>query len=160
MSRSTPVHVHVHLVMTGTFPLRVADLLFTDGELLVPEYEFLTPFALARGKVETVSRTASKIHQKEGVSGLLDAAERTHRLPYDEVQGVRIYDGGRFARPKVAIDVGGGPPYAYRVHSPVDLPALTAALASLGDRRGFDVQSSGGAGFHPLSSVRRFLADR
>lgn len=160
MSRSPPVHVHVHLVMTGTFPLRVADLVFTDEELLVPEYEFLTPFALARGTVETVSRTASGFYEEEGVSGLLDAAERTHRLPYDEVQGVRIYDGGRFARPKVAVDTGDGPAFAYRVHTPVDLPALTAALASLGDRRGFAVRSIDGVGLHPLSSVRRFLADR
>jgi len=160
VSREPTVHVHVHLVMAGTFPLRVADLLCTDDELLVPEYEFLTPFALARGKVETVSRTAAEIYEDGGVRGLLDAAEQTHRLTYDEVRTVRVYDGGRFGRPKVAVDAGDGPPYAYRIHAPVDLPALTTALDSLGDRRGFAVESVGGAGFHPLASLRRFLADR
>ena len=160
MSPSPTVHVHVHLVMAGAFPLRVADLLFTDDELVVPEYEYLTPFALARGKVETVSRTARTLYDERGLEGLVDAAERTHRLPYDEVRSVRVFDGGRFARPKIAIDAGAGPPYAYRVHASVDRPALSAALESLGERRGFAVESVSEIGFHPTTSLRRFLADR
>ncbi len=160
MSHQSTVQVHVHLVMTGTFPLRVADLLFTDDCLLIPEYEYLTPFALARGKVATVSRTAMVHYEERDVQGLLDAAERTRRLSYDDVETVRVYHGGRFARPKVAVFVAAGPPYAYRIHAPVDLPALTSALESLGERRGFAVESAAGTGFHPVASVRRFLADR
>ena len=155
------VHVHVHLVMAGTFPLRVADLLFTDDTLIVPEYEFLTPlFGLARGQASTAGALARQRYASEGVAGLVEMAERTHRIAYDDIHAVRIYGGGRVGRPKVAVDVMNGPPYAYRVHAPLDIADLITALRSLGCRRGFDVFRSGTLGFSPTNSVRRFLADR
>lgn len=155
------VHVHVHLAMTGTFPLRVADLLFTDVELVVPEYEYLTPlFDIARGRVAGIGRRARQRHAAAGLAGLVEAAERTHRVPYRDVERVRVYDGQGLGRPKVAVDVREGPPYAYRIHAPVEIAALTDALSGLGDRRGFAVESSSALGFSPLASLRRFLADR
>jgi len=155
------VHVHVHLVIAGTFPLRVADLLFADDRLIVPEYEFLTPlFGLARGQTTVAGRVARKRYANDGVDGLIEAAERTHRVAYDEVDGVWIYDGGVLGRPKIAVVVSEGPPYAYRIHAPVDIDELTDALTSLGTRRGFDVDRSDSLGFSPTNSLQRFLADR
>jgi len=155
------VHVHVHLVMAGTFPLRVADLLFADDRLIVPEYEFLTPlFGLARGQTTDAGRVARERYANEGVAGLVEAAERTHRVAYEDLDAVRLYEGGSLGRPKVAVDVSEGPPYAYRIHAPVDIDELTEALTSLGTRRGFNVDRSGSLGFSPINSLHRFLADR
>lgn len=155
------VHVHVHAVMSGTFPLRMADLVFTDSALVIPEYQYLTPlFGIARGKTHDVAAEAAERYQRKGLSGVVAFAERTHSVSYDRVDRVRLYDGGVFGRPKVAVDVVSGPPYAYRVHAPVDLDGLGGALTSLGGRRGFAVERGSGLGFDPVANVRRFLADR
>ncbi|MFT4923114.1 MAG: hypothetical protein ACI8XM_002338 [Haloarculaceae archaeon] len=159
--RPRAVHVHVHLAMTGTFPLRVADLLFTDDALVVPEYEYLTPLlGIARGKASEVGRRARERYREEGLAGLVDSAERTHEIPYAHVECVRIYDDSGLGRPKIAVDVPDGPPYAYRIHAPVDVDELSSALQSLGTRRNFRVETSSALGFRPTSSLRRFLADR
>jgi len=155
------VHVHVHLVMGGAFPLRMADLLFTDDRLVIPEYHYLTPvFGIARGKTHDVAEAAVERFRAAGLSGLVEFAERSHTVDYDDVERVRLYDGRSVGRPKVAVDVTAGPPYAYRVHAPVDVPALADALTGLGDRRGFAVESHSKVGFSPLRSLRRFAADR
>ncbi|MFT4891436.1 MAG: hypothetical protein ACI9YT_002368 [Halobacteriales archaeon] len=158
--RPTDVHVHVHLAVTGSFPLRVADLLFAGDELLVPEYEHLTPlFGLAGNGMSRASEAARERYREDGVAGLVDMAERVHRVPYDEIEAVRIYDS-RIGRPKIAVRPDEGAPYAYRVHAPVDVQALTDALRSLGERRGFAVERRSKIGFHPGNALRRFLAGR
>lgn len=155
------VHVHVHLAITGAFPLRIADILFTDDRLLVPEYALLTPlFGIARGRKSEAARSARKRYDADGVAGLIEFAERTHRVPYADLERVRVYDGRGVGRPKIAVDVDTGPPYAYRVHAPVNVAALTSALDALGTRRGFEVTSATAVGFSPTTSIRRFLTDR
>lgn len=147
--------------MAGTFPLRVADLFFTDEELVIAEYAYLTPlFGLAGGNATQASASAAARFREGGVPAVCDAAERVHRQSYRELDRVRIYDGGSAGRPKVAVDVSAGPPYAYRIHAPVDLDALTEPLVALGDDRSFDVSRRNGLGFSPGASLRRFLADR
>lgn len=154
------VHVHVHLVVAGSFPLRVADLLFTNDELVVPEYEHLTPlFGLARNGMSRASENGRERYRQDGVAGLVEAAERVHRLPYDDLAAVRLYDS-RIGRPKIAIDPTEGVPYAYRIHATVEMEALTEALRSLGEPRGFAVERKAKIGFHPRNSLRRFLAGR
>jgi hypothetical protein len=157
----TAVHVHVHFTMTGAFPLRMADLLFTDDELVIPEYGHLTPlFGIARGRTHDLAARAVDRYRAEGVDGLVAEADRTRRVPYADLRRVRLYDGRSVARPKIAVDTANGPPYAYRIHAPVERDALASALRSLGERRGFAVDRSAGVGFDPIASVRRFLADR
>jgi hypothetical protein len=147
--------------MGGAFPLRVADLLFTDETLLVPEYRYLTPlFGIARSGSQSVADAAVERFRAEGVAGLLELANRTHRIGYDDVERVHLYGGRSFGRPKLAVDVASGPPYAYRIHAPVEIPRLRGALTGLGARRGFEVTYHSTLGFSPLKSVRRFLADR
>lgn len=158
--RSRHVHVHVHLAVAGTFPLRVADLLFTDDVVVIPEYEYVTPlFGLARGTLSEAGEQARDRYRRRDVAGLVELAERTHRIAYTDVDRVRIYDS-RTGRPKVAVDVTNGPPYGYRIHAPVDVDALTAALRSLGERRGFAVEQRSALGFSPKNGLRRFFANR
>jgi hypothetical protein len=159
-SNPTDVHVHIHLAVTGAFPLRVADVLFTGEAVVIPEYEHLTPlFGIARSGVRDASHTARERYRADGVRGLVESAERVHRLPYEDVAAVWLFDS-RLARPKVAVETGTGPPYAYRVHAPVEVDALAGALGSLGERRGFAVDRRAAVGYDPVESVRRFLADR
>lgn len=163
MTEQSPpaVHVHVHNVMGGAFPLRMSDLLFLDDGIVIPEYHYLTPiFGIARGKTHDVAETAVERFRAEGPAGLVDMAQRTHRIDYDDVERVRLYSGRGIGRPKIAIDVTEGPPYAYRVHAPVELDRLANALTGLGNRRGFDVVTHSKLGFSPLRSLRRFAADR
>jgi hypothetical protein len=154
------VHVHVHLAMTGSFPLRVADLLFTDGAVVIPEYAHLTPlFGIARGRASDAGETARERYRERALAGLVEMSERTHRLPYDTVDRIRLYRGS-ITRPKIAVVTAEGPPYAYRIHAPVEVDDLASALEALGDRRGFAVERHAGSGFSPANSLRRFLADR
>jgi hypothetical protein len=155
-----PVHVHVHLAVTGAFPLQVADLLFADERLLVPEYEYVTPlFGLARGGLAEAGARARTRHEDGGVPALLDLAERTLRIPYDDVERVRVHES-RVGRPKVAVDLADDPPLGYRVHAPVEIDPLAGALRSLGQRRGFPVAERATLGFSPHNSLRRFVAGR
>ena len=157
----TDVHVHVHLVMGGAFPLRIADLLFTDEAVVVPEYRYLTPlFGLARGGVQSAGDAAVERFRTDGVAGLVDMANRTHQIDYRDLERVRLYGGRALGRPKVAVDVVTGPPHAYRIHAPVEMDRLVSALTGLGERRGFEVEFRSGLGFRPLQCLRRFAADR
>ncbi|MFB6151265.1 MAG: hypothetical protein ABEJ40_05610 [Haloarculaceae archaeon] len=149
--------MHLHGAVAGAFPLRVADLLFAGPELLVVEHEYVGSLVgLARGRVGAATERARERYVADGVAGLLDAAERTRRIPYERLRRVRVYEG-RFVRPKVAVDVSDGPPHAVRVHAPVDVDALVDALRSLGERRDFAVESRAGAGIDLRNGVRRVL---
>lgn len=158
MTSTDAVHVHVHLVMAGAFPLRMADLVFTDRRLIIPEYHYLTPlFGIARRETHRVADRAVERYAEDGVDGLLDMAERTHRVDYADLDRVRVYDGGAVGRPKIAADMIDGSVYPYRVHAPIDVPAFASALGSLGDRRGFAVERHTTHGFDPVASLRRFV---
>jgi len=160
MAGPSAVHVHVHRVATGSFPLRVADILFTDRELVIPEYAYLTPlFGIARGQVTAAGDRASERYREAGFDGLATLAEHTHRVEYDRVERVRLYDAPG-TRPKIAVDVAEGQPYAYRIHAPVEVENLARALESLGDRRGFAIERPSGSGFSPRNSLWRFLSAR
>ncbi|MDG5776007.1 hypothetical protein VB773_14510 [Haloarculaceae archaeon H-GB2-1] len=155
------VHVHVHFVMTGAFPLRLVDLCFTDDAVVAPEYALLTPlFGLARGQAPDEAAHAVERYRDGGLAALEALANRVQREPYSDVEAVVLFDGGPVARPKLSIRLTEGPPLAYRLHAPVDLDELTAALRSLGKRRDFTVERRSGIGIRPLTNVRRFLADR
>jgi hypothetical protein len=147
--------------MGGAFPLRMADVLFTDTQVVIPEYHYLTPiFGIARGKTHVVAESAVERFRANGTAGLVAMAKRVHHIDYAEVERVRLYTGGSLGRPKIAIDVASGPPYAYRIHAPVEMDPLASALSGLGSRRGFDVELHSTLGFGPINSLRRFAADR
>ncbi|WP_439027442.1 hypothetical protein [Haloarchaeobius sp. DT45] len=157
----TTVHVHVHHCMTGTTPLRIADVLFTDENLEIGEYATVTPmFGLVTGGHRKRAAEMAQLCAQKGPVAVLDESERRVSLPYDAVEVVRLYDGGRFGRPKLAIDTGEGPPYGYRIHAPVEVAALRDVLTDLGAEKGFRVEVVEGVGFSPKESLRRFLVDR
>jgi hypothetical protein len=156
----TTVHVHIHSAVAGGFPLRVADVLFTGEAVIVPEYDYVTPlFGIAGSGVTTASEAARDRFRTDGLPGLIESAERVHRVPYETVTSLRLSQS-RFTRPKLSVGTAAEPPYAYRIHAPVNLEELDAALRSLGQRRGFAVERHTEVGYDPVASIHRFLAGR
>lgn len=155
------VGVHVHFAMTGTVPLRLADLFFTDEGLLVVEYGVFTPlFGLATGGPRRAAARMARAYAEAGVAAVRERGDHTVALAYDDVEGVVLHDGGRLARERVAVEVADGPPYAYRVHAPVDLGALAEGLSAFGPTADLPVAVRSGHGFSPVESLRRFRAGR
>jgi len=152
-----PVRVHVHFAVSGTFPLRVADLCFTDAGVSVLEYALVTPLhGLLRRSPSAHAAAFADVYRADGLAGAREFADVEHRVPYADVETVRLYDGGAFGREKIVVDADGRS-FAYRVHAPVDLDALARALSALGRRRGFAVERRSGLGFSPRESLARFL---
>lgn len=158
---SSRVLVHVHHAMTGTFPLRVADVCFTDDAVVIPEYAYLTPlFGIAGGKGQAAADTAREHIENGGLAALRQYANSTTELTYADVDSIRLHDGGRIGRPKLSIHPASGAPYGYRLHAPVDVDALASALESIGTTHDIDVLHTAGVGFSPRASLHRFLVGR
>lgn len=161
-TRSEPVvGVHIHFGMTGTLPLRLADLYFTADHLLVAEYGTITPVVglLTRAPRAEADRLA-RTYRAGGLEAVRDVADRTTVIPYDEINRIVCYDGRSIAREKVAIYVSSGPPYGYRIHAPIDLEALVDGLASFPPTAPLSVERRSGIGFDPRESVGRFRRGR
>lgn len=157
----TTVGVRVHFTMTGTTPLRLADLFFTDDGLTIVEYGRITPLVgLAIGSPEQRAAEMARTYAEGGLSAVADAGERTIDLAYDEVDRVVLHDGGRLARERIAIRVREGPPYAYRIHAPIDLEPLESGLARFPPTANLAVERRRGSGFSPIESLRRFRRGR
>lgn len=155
------VGVHVHFGMTGTVPLRLAELFFTDAGLRIVEYGTFTPlFGLATGGPRRAAARMARAYVDGGLAAAWERGDRTVALDYDAVERVVVHDGGRLARERIAVHVPEGPPYAYRIHAPVEVGALVDGLASFGPTADLPVAVRSGVGFAPLESLRRFRAGR
>ncbi|WP_435157526.1 hypothetical protein [Haladaptatus sp. DFWS20] len=151
-------YAYVNFGMTGTIPLRMADLVFTRDCLVIAVYGRITPlFGLARGTPKRSAAAMRRRYEEDGIDGVLVAADEVHRIEYDDVDRIELYDGGRIAREKIAVHTGDEPPYAYRIHAPIDIPALADALSPV---LGESVEIQTGMGFNPRMSIARFSVGR
>lgn len=152
------VEAHVHFGMTGSFPLRVAELFFADDGLYVVEYAYITPFfGLTASKHSREANAMQEIYERYGLDAALVHADSVTWHSYRNVDRVEVYDGGWLGRPKVSVHPREGPSHAYRIH---DVPAFEEAAADLeacADRHGFDLERHAGVGFSPRESIRRFF---
>lgn len=152
------VEAHFHFGMTGSFPLRLGDLFFSDDGLYIVEYGYITPF---------IGLTAKK-HRREaaGMRGLLDrhgidasllVADRVVWHAYDDLDRVVVHEGGWFGRPKVTVYPSSGPSHAYRFHDRPVFEEGRAELEAVAGRHGFRVEERSGLGFTPWESLVRFF---
>lgn len=152
------VEAHVHYAMTGTFPLRMAELFFGDDGLYVAEYSYITPFiGLTTRKHRREARAMGAIYEKYGLDAVLVQADHVTWHNYDNVDKVVIHEGGRFGRPKIAVYPDTGPSHAYRIH---DKPTWTEAVGEIeacAQRHDLDLEHESGLGFTPRESLRRFF---
>ncbi|WP_253737539.1 hypothetical protein [Halohasta salina] len=125
------VQVHLHCTMWGAFPLRLADVLFRSDRLVIVVYDYLTPLDLAMRSPSQRGRAFVDRIENEGVAAALTAAEDVTELPYEELETVRVYDGGRVGREAVSIQSSDGYSRIVRVHSAVDLDGFVEAVRSV-----------------------------
>ncbi|WP_254545020.1 hypothetical protein [Halomarina pelagica] len=154
------VECHVHFGMTGSFPLRLAEVFFANDGLHVAEYAYLTPmFGLGTRKHRREAGAMARIYEIHGIDEVLLQADAVRWYAYDALDRVTLHDGGRFGRPRIAVHPVAGASRAYRLHEVDDLDALADAVAACGERHGFAVERGRGIGFSPRESVERFFLD-
>jgi hypothetical protein len=128
---SEDVHVHLSFTMRGTVPLRLADLLFRSENLLIVEYGYLTPLDFTTGSPSRRAAAFVDHINSEGLAAALDAAETVTELAYDDLETVRVYDGGWIGRETVAVEPSTGATQVVRVHGPVDIEQFVDAVRSV-----------------------------
>lgn len=152
------VEAHVHYGMTGTFPLRVAELFFADDGLYVAEYAYITPFiGLASRKHRREAKAMAAMYEEYGLDAVLVQADNVVWHSYDNLDRVVLHEGGWIGRPKVAVYPAEGPSHAYRIHDKPNWAEAKADIERLPERHGVTVEHSGGLGFTPRESLRRFF---
>lgn len=152
------VHSHFHFGMTGSFPLRLAELFFADDGLYIAEYAYVTPFiGLTARKHRREAGAMARLYEEYGLDAVLLEADSFVWHDYDNIDRVDVYDGGWFGRPKVAVYPTEGPSHAYRFH---DRPAFEESAADLetdAPSRALPVERHDGLGFTPIESLKRFF---
>ena len=157
-STDIEVSLHVHFGMTGSFPLRLADIFFADDGLHIAEYAYITPlFGLGTRKHRRESRGMQAIYDHHGLDEVLLQADSVTWLAYDAIERIRVHDGGRLGRPKLTVSTEDGS-YAYRIHDEQSGAELAADIEACTDRHDFGVEAVAGVGFAPVENVRRFFS--
>ncbi|MFC7076701.1 hypothetical protein [Haloarcula halophila] len=144
------LRVHLHFAMRGTYPLRLLDLLFCTETVRYVEYGYLTPFDIAVGSARRRARAFADRVTSEGIATAIDDAEAVETHEYGSIEGVDVYEGGWFGRPKVVVRSADGTATAVRVHGEFDAEAFTAALESTLDTRDVPVRRRAGTGLGRL----------
>lgn len=157
-STDVEVDLHVHFGMTGSFPLRIAELFFADDGLYVVEYAYITPlFGLGTRKHRREAEGMQTIYDVHGLDEVLLQADSVIWHSYENVDRVAFHDGGLLGRPKIAVYPDDGRSHAYRLHDEPDSNELGADLERCGDRYGFTVDRNRGVGYSPRESLDRFF---
>ena len=157
-STDIEVHSHVHFGMTGSFPLRLAELFFADDGVHIAEYAYITPlFGLGTKKHHRESRGMQAIYDHHGLDEVLLQADSVTWLAYHTIERVRLHDGGRLGRPKLTVLTDEGS-YAYRIHGEQTTGELAADIESCAGKHDFIVETVSGVGFSPAESLRRFFS--
>ncbi|PSQ22670.1 hypothetical protein BRD01_08745 [Halobacteriales archaeon QS_8_65_32] len=153
------IDCHVHFCMTGSFPLRLAELFFADDGLYIAEYAYITPmFGLGTKKHRREAKGMAAILEIHGLDEVLLQADSVVWHSYENLNEVVSYDGSYLGRPKIAVHPEHGRVHAYRLHDEdADFDDLAASLAACGQKRGFAVERRVGVGFNPRRSVARFF---
>ncbi|MFB6117907.1 hypothetical protein [Halosegnis sp.] len=157
-SSDIEVELRVGFGMTGSFPLRLADLFFTNNGLHVAEYSYLTPiFGLGARKHRREAAAMERVYEVHGVDEVLLQADTVVWHAYNDLDRVTLHDGGRLGRPRVGVYPATGASHAYRLHDVEDVDALADELRPLLNRHGVTFDHSGGLGYRPRESLARFF---
>lgn len=157
-STDIAVEAHVHFAMTGSFPLRIAELFFTETGLYIAEYSYITPlFGLGTRKHRKDASAMEALFDRFGIDAVLLHADRVIWLAYDNIDQIIVYSGGKYGRPKVSVFETNGTSYAYRLLGERDFDSLTEGITETGQTHEVDVLVSNSLGFNPRRNVRRFF---
>ena len=153
------VEYHVHFGMTGSFPLKLAELFFADDGLYIAEYAYITPmFGLGTKKHHREARGMAAIYAIHGLDEVLLQADGVIWLSYENLDKIVLHDGASVGRPKIDVHPERGRGRAYRLHDEdITFAALGASLDACGTKHGFAVERRHGIGFSPRASLARFF---
>lgn len=152
------VETHVHFGMTGTFPLRIAELFFADDGLYVAEYGYIMPiFGLGARKHHREAAAMQRIYEVHGLDEVLLQADQVIWHGYKNLRRIALYEGGWVGRAKIAVHTETGRSHAYRLHDDVLFAELATEVERWGKRYGIPVEVHTGVGVRPRASIRRFL---
>lgn len=152
------VHTHVHFGMTGSFPLRLAELFFADDGLYIVEYGYITPlFGLGARKHRREAEAMKSVYEHHGLDEVLVQGDSVTWLNYATVAQVVLYEGGRIGRPKIAVYSENRPSHAYRLHEIEGFEEFALDIETVCERYGITVDRRAGVGFSPGESLRRFF---
>jgi hypothetical protein len=153
------IHTHVHFGMTGSFPLRLAELFFADDGLYIVEYGYITPlFGLSMRKHRREAKAMEAVYNHHDLDEVLVQGDSVTWLNYATIACVTLYNGGRLGRPKIAVQPENGPSHAYRLHN--DNAVFTDLARNIEDvceRYEVTVERRAGVGFNPSESLQRFF---
>ena len=156
-STDIEVEAHVHFGMTGTFPLRLADVFFTDDGAYVTEYGYVTPmFGLGTKKHRRDATGMARIFAVHGIDEVLLQANVVDWVSSDHLDRIVVYAGGRVGRPKIALSLADGDSFAYRLHDE-DAAERFDDVESWAERNDVAFERRAGVGFSPVASLRRFF---
>ena len=152
------VDYHVHYGMTGSFPLRMAELFFASDGIHIAEYAYITPlFGLGFRKHRREAAGMERIFEVHGIDEVLLQADKVHWINPEGIDRIILYSGGWLGRPKVAVYTADGLSYAYRLHDEVEFSELVGGITDWSDRYEIEVDDRYGLGFTPVESLWRFL---
>lgn len=152
------VEAHVPFGMTGSFPLRLADLFLADDGLYVAEYSYVTPFVgLGMGKHRREAKAMGAVYEQYGLDAVLVEADTVVWHSYDNVERVTAHEGGWLGRPKLSVYPSEGPTHAYRFHDRTAWAEALPDVETAADRHGVRFDRREGLGFTPRESIRRFF---
>lgn len=158
MTGPDPVVVHLHHAMTGSYPLRLVDVLFFADRLCTVEYGVLTGVDLLTGAPERRARAFATTLHEEGLDAALAAADRERTVPYADLDAVRLYDGGPLGREKVVVEPSEARPLHLRVHADLDAAAFVEALRSTLDPYDATVDHRAGGGLELRRRLGRLVS--
>ncbi len=152
------VEAHVPFGMTGSFPLRLAELFFADDGLYIVEYSYVTPFVgLTMGKHRREAKAMAAVYEEYGLDAALVQADSVVWHSYDNVERVAVHEGGWLGRPKLSVYPAEGPSHAYRFHDRAAWSEALPDVEAAADRHDLRLDRKEGLGFTPRESIRRFL---
>ncbi len=159
-SSDIDVEIRVGFGMTGSFPLKLADLFFAADGLYVVEYEYLTPiFGLGAKKHQRESAAMERLYEVHGIDEVLLQGDTVIWHTYENLERVTLHDGGRFGRPRIGVYPTTGSSHAYRLHDREtgDIETLGGKLQQHLSQTDIAFEDASGLGYQFRESIDRFF---
>ncbi len=91
-------HVWIHFTMAGKI-LRLKDIFLTDDEILVLTFNWYSLFPLIFGLHRRDAGRVRELYRTHGLEGLIKAAKKVERIPYNRVMRLRLVGRKKAMRP-------------------------------------------------------------
>lgn len=157
-SSDIEVEAAIHFVMTGTFPMQIAEIFFTTSGLYITEYSYITPLlGLGTRKHRKHAQAMRAMYDRYGIDAVMIQSDRVVWLDYDLIDRIVLYSGSWLGRPKVTILSVDGPSYAYRLLGDREFEEIVGDVQAAAEGYGVNLEVRDQVGFNPRRSLARFF---